>query len=574
MRAVRHVVWPAGLVLLAVAVAVVGDLHATTYGGSQPGLLWLETGAALVLLAAGTLEATAWSRAALQLTGLLWLVPELAGWVSAPAGLRTAADAVARLLPAVAVAALLGVRPGRSRWTTPVLVVALASGVTAASVRLLFVDPFLDPACWRICDHNPLLVAGLADAGRWLERGAAGLTALAAAAAVMVTAAGKAGSASLARRAPVVVAGAGLVVGLAAPGVLRWVIAERGVSPWYVATFIGAQLGATGLAAMLITGRYRQWRLSVRLSRLAGSLRSAPAPGALAEALGRAVGDPGLQTLYWAVERATFVDADGNLVANPSPAGGRRITLVERHGQRLAALVHAAEIDGDRLDRALRPAMRLALENERLRAAALAELREVESSRARIVERAADERRRLERNLHDGAQQCVVSLSLLLHLLRARAPEGDELDLAVRAESLIKSTLEELRRVARGIYPAVLSDAGLAGAVLDLAESSTDVAIRVRQVPEGRYKGTVETTAYLVVAAAAADARSRSATTMSISAIDRDGMLVVDICDDGPPAPDGVTAHLADQVGALGGRVLVQPDPPGTRVRLELPCGS
>src|SRR5205814_7347913 len=135
----------------------------------------------------------------------------------------------------------------------------------------------------------------------------------------------------------------------------------------------------------------------------------------------------------------------------------------------------------------------------------------------------------LERNLHDGAQQCVVSLSLLLNLVRSRARKGAELDLAVRAEALTRSTLEELRRVARGIYPAVLSDDGLAGAVLDLAESSTDVAIRVRQVPAGRYNGTVETTAYLVVAAAAADARSRSATTLSVSATDRDGVLVVDI---------------------------------------------
>ncbi len=195
-------------------------------------------------------------------------------------------------------------------------------------------------------------------------------------------------------------------------------------------------------------------------------------------------------------------------------------------------------------------------------------------SRARIVERAENERRHLERNLHDGAQQRVVSLSLLLRMLRNRAPAGTAAALAVRAEALAKATLEELRRVARGIYPAVLADAGLAGAVLDLAESSTDVAIRVGQIPNARYKGTVETTAYLVIAAAIADARSRCATSLSVSALEHDYALVVDIYDDVRSGPSHGCTALVDQVGALGGRLFMEPQPPGTHVRLELPCGS
>lgn len=570
MRAARHVVWPVGLVLLALTVPVIRAHPAAYSGAGWSWPLWLATGAALALIMAGTLVATTVSGAALQILGVLWLAPGLAYWISGPDPLRTVADATGRLLPALAVVAALQVGARPSRWRAAATVAALAAGVWTAAVRLLAVDPFLDPRCVRACGHNPLLLLGLGDTGLVLEHAGAGLTALAAVGACAILVAPSRGGLPPWGTAAAVA----LVLGLAAPGVLRWTVGESTASPPHLLSALAAQLGAIGLAAALTVGHLRQWWLSVRLSDVASGLRAAPAAGTLAAALGRAVGDADLRVLYWAPERGAYVDADGVPVADPAPTRSRRVTAVARHGQRLAALVHSADIDGQHLDRALRPALRLVLENERLRAATLAELHEAQVSRVRIVQRAADERRRLERNLHDGAQQRVVSLSVLLRLLRDRLPDGAAADLAARAQALTRTTLEELRRVARGIYPAVLADAGLAGAVFDLAESSADLVVRVDQVPGSRYKGTVETTAYLVVAAALADARTRHAATLSISAAERDGVLAIDVRDDAPDPAGAFPADLVDQVRAIGGRVLVTPAHPGAHIRLEVPCAS
>ncbi len=165
----------------------------------------------------------------------------------------------------------------------------------------------------------------------------------------------------------------GLLVGLVVPGMLRLSVAESGTSSPYVVAITVAQLGAIGLATALATARIRDWRLSVRLTRLAVSLQSSPAVGYLAVALGRAAGDPQLHVAYWAPERG-YVDAEGTAVADPSPSWQQRVTLVARRGKRLAAFVHSSDVDGAQLDRVLRPALRLSLENQRLRAAALAEL--------------------------------------------------------------------------------------------------------------------------------------------------------------------------------------------------------
>jgi signal transduction histidine kinase len=338
-----------------------------------------------------------------------------------------------------------------------------------------------------------------------------------------------------------------------------------------VATVV-ADVGAVVLACMLVAAVVREWWVGVRVVRLAGEVAASPRPGGLAAALGAAVGDPHMRVLYPRADRGDHVDAHGNDVTMPMQSAGERVTAVGRRGHPLALLVHAVDLQPRRLDRALTPALRLALENERLRAAALAEFREAQRSRMRLVEVATDERRRLERNLHDGVQQGVVSLSLLLNLVERQVAAGPAADAAARASRSTRALLEELRRVARGIYPAVLADSGLADAALDLAESSTGPAVTVDHLPERRCDVLVETTAYAVLAAALEDARARAATTVSMSLTHQRERLVVDVRSDGGPGAAHVVAALQDQVQALGGRLRHPPQTPD--VRLELPCES
>jgi signal transduction histidine kinase len=236
--------------------------------------------------------------------------------------------------------------------------------------------------------------------------------------------------------------------------------------------------------------------------------------------------------------------------------------------------VHSADLDGNRVDRAFGAALRLALENEQLRAATLAELLELRLSQVRILDRAAGERRRLERNLHDGAQQRLAALLLLTNMVRTRTADNGTLALSERAEVLTRTALEELRRVARGIYPAVLADSGLSGAVLDLAQSSDDVAVVVEGLPDTRLPGRVETTAFLVIVAALSDARARNATELVVSAVRNDTALHVDMSDDAPRVVAHPPDDLADQVGALCGVLNVKATATGTKLRLVLPCAS
>jgi signal transduction histidine kinase len=380
---------------------------------------------------------------------------------------------------------------------------------------------------------------------------------------------------------------------VAAPGVLRMAWSESATSIPFLVAFLVTQLGAIGTGALLVRDRLAHWRLRSRLTRLAATVAASAPAGLLTPAMRRALPDAGLDIAFWAPARTGYVDAAGRGVEVPAAARSeRRVTVVTRNGDPVAALIHSRRVDGSRVERALGPALRLALENEQLRAASLAELGELQQSRVRIVERAALERRRLERNLHDGAQQRVVSLALLVRMLAARvervetgnacntgergdrSTDSDPSALAAQAESLTRATVEELRRVARGIYPAVLADNGLAGALLDLAESSTDLPISLDALPQSRYTGTVETTAYLVVAAAIIEARRGGATWLQVRSAESEGRLRLDISSNVAPNAPSPLADLTDQVGALGGTLKVQPQAADGWVRLVLPCAS
>ena len=249
---------------------------------------------------------------------------------------------------------------------------------------------------------------------------------------------------------------------------------------------------------------------------------------AAGRSLRAALGDPGLRVAYWAPTQESYVDEDGP-TTSATPGPDERVTTVTRRGERIARIVHGRRVDGTRLDRAFGPALRLALENEQLRAAALAELDELTRSRTRVVERAAVERRRLERNLHDGAQQRAVTLALLVRLLPAQTPAehearpGRDLDphldrgAASGGPWHLPSGTHRRRaaRCGRGRRRGLDRAAGGRG-----------------EFPDGRYPGTVESTAYLVVHDALTGARNRGATCAKVSGRHADGALRICVQDD------------------------------------------
>jgi signal transduction histidine kinase len=205
---------------------------------------------------------------------------------------------------------------------------------------------------------------------------------------------------------------------------------------------------------------------------------------------------------------------------------------------------------------------------------------ELRASRARIVAAGDTERRRLERNIHDGAQQKLIALSMAAASVRARAKERSEKAAAILGESIeeLKAALQEIRELARGIHPSILTNQGLGPALEGLAERSS-VPVTLRTELNGRAPETVEATAYFAVSEALANvAKYAHASRVGVDAARENGSLVVEVTDDGiggadPEAGSGLRG-LLDRVSAVGGRLDVDSPPGrGTTVRVTLPCG-
>jgi signal transduction histidine kinase len=211
-------------------------------------------------------------------------------------------------------------------------------------------------------------------------------------------------------------------------------------------------------------------------------------------------------------------------------------------------------------------AARLALQNEQLQAEVYAQLEELRASRARIVEAADDERRQLERDLHDGAQQRIVALSLALQVLRSQlGPDPDaELDARIAAaQATLQRGLAELRELAHGIYPTALSDEGLAAALEALAEQA-EVLIRLEALAEGRFPSAVENAAYFTIVEAIAGAKEAS-----LSVEHEADRLVIRVRSSSNDRPADRT-EIADRIGALNGRLTAGDG----EIRAEIPCAS
>jgi signal transduction histidine kinase len=303
-------------------------------------------------------------------------------------------------------------------------------------------------------------------------------------------------------------------------------------------------------------------------------LGEAPGTDGLRGLLADALGDRALKLVYWI--DGGWVDRKGQPAALPP---GRAWTPVELEGQRVGAIVHDASLnEAPELLTSVAAAAGLAVQNERLEAALSARLEDLRRSRARIVEAGLAERRRLERNLHDGAQQRLVALSLTLRMAQNKihkAPEKAE-QLVAAAQDELTRALEELRELARGIHPAVLSDRGLQAAVEALALRSP-LPVRVEEVPGERLPAPVEAAAYFVISEALTNvAKYANANEATVAVRRRNEHAVVEVRDDGVGGADparGSGLHgLADRVGALDGSLsLDSPPGAGTILRAEIP---
>jgi signal transduction histidine kinase len=302
----------------------------------------------------------------------------------------------------------------------------------------------------------------------------------------------------------------------------------------------------------------------------------------LRDAVAKAVGDDTLELAFWLPARNAYVDASGHAVeVHPTP--DRAVTLIEDHDRPLAALLHDPTLlDEPQLIQAVSAAARLALENARLNAEVSAQLAAVTESRARIVAAADQERRRIERDIHDGAQQRLVALALDLRGTQRRLdidPDGEVGSLLTRTARELQAAVEELRELARGVHPAILTEEGLGGALESLARR-TPLIVSIDDASGGRMAPEVEATAYFVACEALANVvKHAGATRASIGIERRNGSLRIGVSDDGiggaePNAGSGLSG-LADRVEALGGQLAIESTPgSGTHVRAEIPCGS
>jgi len=564
---------PVALAVALGALAVAqGPGRFTTYAGRSGLAATLAVTAGLALVAAGLV--TSLNRPAgrtgdlAMLAGLVWFAPVWVGWDKGPPPVRSLGMVAAGFTFPLLLHLVVAYPSGRLHETA---VRALVLGVyLAAALVALFRNPFFDPNCWANCTDNPFVVRSLPRLARGIEATDRWFTAAAAAALVTFLGWRLLRHSGPARRALLPVA---LPALLLATAVIAHTIAlqrrplEDPSDPAFAAIFVTSCVAVILLAAGLVWAAVRTQVQRRAVARITTSLGQAPPSGSVQAALAQAVGDPELQITYWLPDAEHHVDATGRLVPEPVASPGRAVTVLVRDRRRVAVVAHTTALPD--LERELGAAVRLALENERLQAEALAQLDQLRASRVRIVETGDSERRRLERDLHDGAQQRLLALSYDLRLAHASAQaDGDTQTgtLLTEATDHARAALGELRELAHGIYPAILAGAGLMPALATLADAAP-LPVEILTEAEGRHPAVVETCAYVLVAEALDDAAGRDARHATVSVVQDSGRLVVTVQDDGTDRTSSMV-QLADRVGALDGQLAVEP----TRLRAELPC--
>jgi signal transduction histidine kinase len=571
-HAARLGLLPAGLVLGAVSLAIARGEPAYSLGGGS-----LAAGAVGLLAGWGLLAAGlgAWARRPASrfgplvvAAGLAWFLAE---WNNPGAGVAlafTAGLVLHATCPPLVGHAALAYPGGRLRSRLERVAVAVAYG---GAVLVLGILPalFFDPdgqGCTQ-CPGNLLGLGDDAEAVQALNRVGVWLG-LAWAVLLVALAGWRLLRSTLARRrllAPVLVSAIVYLI------LVAWAF-QHALDRGFLGTDAGDRRLWLGQAVALVAfalGVSWEWvrgrRTRTALARLVVELAASPPPGGLRAVLAGTLGDPPLKLLYPLAD-GRRVDAGGRLAG---PDQGQTLTPLVRGGLPVALLAHRPGLlDDPGLVEEIAATARLALDNERLQAQVRTQLEDLRASRTRIVEQGDAERRRLERDLHDGAQQRLVSLALSLRLARLGADNGRDAATLEEAEAEVRQALEELRGLARGLYPAALTEEGLGAALEALAEQATSPLV-LRRLPQERFEPSVEAAAYFVVAETLQRSRPRRA---AVDTAHTDGRLVVEVETDEEP-PHELT-DLEDRVGALDGRLLVQAAPGGgTRIRAELPCG-
>jgi len=569
----------AGLALAAGALAIAeGPGRATTYAGSSAAGAALTVCAGLGLIAAGLVIRLARQPGRtgdLALgAGLCWFAPVWVAWQDGPPLIPSIAMVAAGFTFPLIVHLVLTHSTGwaGSRPARLLAAVVYGEALLTAAALALFREPYFDPGCLANCTVNSFLVRPLPSLARAVEVADRWFTAVTATTLIALCAARLARASAPARQrllpvhVPAIVFAAAVV---ARAAVLQQTMVEAPFNPALFAIFAIGSAAVTLLAVGLISGVVRARAERRAVTRIAASLDQAPAPGSLQSALAAALHDPGLQIAYWLPGAQGYVDASGRAVPEPSATPGRAVTRLTRTGRTVAAVSHSGAVPG--IEVRIGPAIRLGLENERLQAELLAQLEELRASRARIVQAADAERRGLERNLHDGAQQRLLALSYDIRLARAAAQANGETltEMALaRAAGETQDVLGELRDLAHGIYPAVLAEAGIGPALATLADTAP-LPVQILPAEQQRYPAQVEAAVYFAVAEAIADATRRGADHAAVSVTCEGGRLVVTVEDNGSGDVSPMLA-AADRVGALGGSLAT-----GTAgCRAEIPCAS
>jgi len=551
-------------VAAATTAIVLGDPHLALAGESGAALAAELAAPALAVAAAvATWRAGFAFPVLLAAAALAWPMAE---WNVPGAGPAFTAGLVlyAAWPPLLAAAALRGLdeRP-LDRSAAVLLAVSFGTGVGLLGLASAVVFDPEARGCVQ-CPANLLLIADAPGLGHALGRAGLALTAIWALVFAVLAAARIVGASPARRR-------------LAAPVLLPAVVAValfgidalHGLDRGFLSndpTDRALRLAEAGALALVASGvalaRWRIQRTRAALARLVLDIGAAPAPGELSARLADSLGDPSLELLY-PLERG-WIDADGRETELPT-AGEREVTRVHAGGEEIMAVVHRPGLlDDPALVSELATTASLALVHERLHASRRARLEELRASRARIVATADAERRALERDLHDGAQQRLVAVALAIRLARHRIAAADpalDTGLAV-AEARVRAAAVELRDVAHGLFPTVLADEGLRAAFEELSEHIPRLVPRA--LPAGRFGSDVESAAYFAVV----EALRLAEREVTVDAVAENGHLRVVI--GAGTALDGAMIQIRDRVGAAGGTVAAR----DRELRLEMPCAS
>jgi len=508
----------------------------------------------------------------LVFAGLGWFAAELSNPATGSAVIFTAGLVLATACPPLVAHAALAYPSGRLTWPADRVTIGSAY-LTGAVWSGVLATVVYDPA-GELCSFCPtnLLSIGVDPTIHDLVTRIGLVLAVAWTSAVVALAGRRVTTASAIRRRLIgpVLAPAAAFVGLVALGAVGDLLGDP-LSAEARSWLRGLEAIALGsMAAGVAWPWLRARRTRTAVARLVVELGTSAASSDLRKVLAHELSDPDLEVAYGLAD-GRVVARDGREVeVGPDP--GRAVTPLVRGQDLVGLLRHRRDLldDPERIDDVV-AALRLTLEGERLQAELHAQLEDLRASRVRIVEASDAERRRLERDLHDGAQQRLVGLAMALRLLDRELEAhgmGSSQRLVAEASDELRAGIAELRDLAHGIYPAALSGEGLAAALEALKEAST-VAIELGSLPTGRFDPRVEATAYFIVAETL---RRTAADKLRVAAGQDGDRLVVEIEQDAA-APDDLVA-LADRVGALDGTIDVHATPTSLSIRAEIPCAS